>query len=268
MSNILATGIGDKDFIKAFDKMIESRMNAIDLTPLLIYLVDIAPSEALYHLADQFNVLGFKGWFLCSNDDERRSLIKRAIELHRYKGTPWAIKEALKSIGFYDAKIQEHAGGIFYDGVNDYNGMSVYGGGGWATFRIQLLDLGETKGISTESLATIIQMINEYKNARSTLIGILFYATVSDIIEPNDDDLIGEIQTDEVDELFGLSILYNGSYKYDGTQLYSQSIEEFDITLEYQELTDNNSTPQDLYFEIKLINLAEEVILHEIEDNS
>jgi P2-related tail formation protein len=258
MNNYLGTGISDKDFIKAFDELLNKRFNDIDLSPLCMYLVDVAPASALYYLADQFDVLGFKGWFLCTNDDERRSLIKRAIELHRFKGTPWAVKEALKSIGYYDAKIQENAGGIFYDGLNDYDGSRVHGGGGWATFRIQILDLGETKGISSEGLATIIKMINEYKNARSTLIGILFSATVQDV-EEMQEELTGKIQTNQVDEILGAVILYNDTYDYDGAQMYSQNIEDFGITLEYAGESDFFGA-DDGDLEYKLLDLGGNII--------
>lgn len=254
-NNILATGISEKDFLRAFDALVEKRFTEIDLTPLLIYMIDLCPTAALYHLADQFNVLGYKGWVLCTNDEERRALIKKAIELHRYKGTPWAIKEALRSIGFFDAKIQEHAGGIFYDGVHDYDGAHVYGGGAWATFRVQVLDLGETKGISAESLATIVSMINEYKNARSTLVGILFNATVQDIEEISE-EFGGVIETAQTDEFLGKAIFYDGTFDYDGEHTYSKSLDEFALTREYDTVEDTNTLPDDSDFQIKIINLA------------
>src|SRR5438067_1619782 len=94
--------------IAAFDLSAKAWFDDLRLEMLLVYIVDQVRSEALPILAAQFDVLGFKGWALCNTDDDRRALIKRAIELHRYKGTPWAIKESLKSIGFTNVRIEEH----------------------------------------------------------------------------------------------------------------------------------------------------------------
>jgi phage tail P2-like protein len=64
------------------------------------------------HLLNNSMYLGYKGWKLANTEDDKRSLIKKAIELHRYKGTVWAVKEAMKSIGFTDAVLIEHTGSI------------------------------------------------------------------------------------------------------------------------------------------------------------
>lgn len=71
------------------------RLGQLDLSVLLVYLVDLVGAELLPVLAEQFHVMGDEGWLLANTDDQRRTLIKRAVELHRYKGTVWAVKEAL-----------------------------------------------------------------------------------------------------------------------------------------------------------------------------
>ncbi|RAS18949.1 P2-related tail formation protein [Microvirgula sp. AG722] len=87
---------------------IAARISDIDLSPLLVYLVDAVNATALPHLAEQFHVMGDEGWNLAGSDAERRTLIKAAIELHRYKGTPWAIKTALAKIGYPDSELIEY----------------------------------------------------------------------------------------------------------------------------------------------------------------
>ncbi|HDS5467809.1 TPA: phage tail protein, partial [Enterobacter asburiae] len=67
------------------------RLDSINLEALMVYLVDIVDSSALPWLGEQFSLFG-DGWELAESDDVRRSLIKSAIELHRYKGTPWSIR--------------------------------------------------------------------------------------------------------------------------------------------------------------------------------
>ena len=70
---------------KVFDELF-ARFQDIDTDVLLVYLVDTIDSSALVHLADQFHIMGYEGWLNTKTDDEKRALIKKAIELHRYKG--------------------------------------------------------------------------------------------------------------------------------------------------------------------------------------
>ena len=74
-----------------------ARISDMDLSPLLVYLVDTVNASALPNLAEQLHILG-EGWQFARDDDERRRLLKRAIELHRYKGTRWAIQQVLETL--------------------------------------------------------------------------------------------------------------------------------------------------------------------------
>lgn len=75
------------------------RIQGLDVSKLLVYLIDLVDADALPHLADQFHVLGLEGWNAALTEDSRRALIQSAIELHRHKGTPWALKRALAPLG-------------------------------------------------------------------------------------------------------------------------------------------------------------------------
>lgn len=74
------------------------RLTGIDLTPLLVNQVDTVPDSALDALAEQFSLVG-DGWDLAYDDDDRRAMVKRAIEIHRYKGTVWAVKAIFGTLG-------------------------------------------------------------------------------------------------------------------------------------------------------------------------
>lgn len=77
-----------------------------ELNKLLIYpRIDELIEPALNFLGWQFHVEGFE---LTANIEEKRDIIKHAIELHRYKGTPWAIKSLLSTAGFSDTEIIEY----------------------------------------------------------------------------------------------------------------------------------------------------------------
>src|SRR5438128_12377304 len=100
------------------------RLGSLDLTPLLVYRLDSAPTDALTLLAWQFDILGPE-WQLgaptgesidslkdidaltsidslssaggaagLSDFDSLRDLLRAAIPLHRTRGTPYAIKTA------------------------------------------------------------------------------------------------------------------------------------------------------------------------------
>lgn len=87
---------------------LSARLNHLDMTRLLVNLIDTVSAEALSWLAEQFHVMGDEGWNAAHDDAARRALIKSAIELHRYKGTPWAVRQALATIGLERVKLVEN----------------------------------------------------------------------------------------------------------------------------------------------------------------
>ena len=76
------------------------RIEQLPLDGLLTYLIETVPAAYLPELARQFHVMGIEGWIFTADDADRRRLIRESIALHRKKGTPWAVKEALKQVGF------------------------------------------------------------------------------------------------------------------------------------------------------------------------
>lgn len=73
------------------------RMDALDVSAVLITLIDLVPSEALPLLAEQFNVAA--QWKFLPTDAARRAAIKGAVTWHRSKGTPHAVQTALSWAG-------------------------------------------------------------------------------------------------------------------------------------------------------------------------
>lgn len=175
---LLPAGIDDER-ARALTLLID-RLGDIDLTPLLIYRLKEVPDEALHLLAWQFHVLGSEGWELAETSAERRALIRRALALHRRKGTPWSMREAIRSLGYADAEIVEGLPVALYDGEQNHSGAETYGGGTrWAMFRV-VLDLGEDKGITVSHVERLIRLIETWKNQRSQLTDIGFRAGVAD----------------------------------------------------------------------------------------
>jgi|GEM_PF-5575042 len=91
---LIPPGIRDQN-IEALNELID-RLGNLDLTSLLIYIIDHVHESALPHLAWQFHI---EGWELAKTVEDKRNLIKRAIELHKYKGTLYGIKIACALAG-------------------------------------------------------------------------------------------------------------------------------------------------------------------------
>lgn len=71
-----------------------------------LWNADLCPPEFLPQLAWSLSV---DFWELATTDDERRELIRNAIQWHRKRGTPWAIKQALAAFGYPVLELIEQA---------------------------------------------------------------------------------------------------------------------------------------------------------------
>jgi phage tail P2-like protein len=218
MSNkdvILANSIAGVPHFAAFDLIAKKRLEALQLDALLVYLIDTVSEEALSFLADQFDVLGYKGLRLATTTEQKREVIKRAIELHRFKGTVWAVKEALKTIGYPDAVLTEHVG---------------TGAGAWATFRIEI-DAGNNP-VSAAAVDELVRMIDEYKNVRSHLLDISYKISFDpDSITLTDESYEGPAVEDSDDLYVGGDFRYNGAYTYNGDRNYSTDTDILTVTI-------------------------------------
>lgn len=215
MSNILASGIRNVPHFVAFDTMAKNRLDAVQIDKLLVYIIDTVDASALPALAAQFDVLGYKGMRLATTEEQQREVIKKAIELKRYKGTVWAVKEAMRAIGYPEALITEGVGS---------------GPNGWAEFTIAL-EAGENV-ISVSNIDEILKMIDEYKNVRSHLTNVSFLInmeddllTVGDISQENpnvnDEDVLS----------IGSNFKYNGEFTYNGTKNYSSDSDILEVNI-------------------------------------
>ena len=146
-----------------------ARLAALDLTTLLVYRIDSVVASALPFLAWQFDVLsplwqliapvalgvdaltnidllidvdnliesGGLVTELALTEAAQRDLLKSAIGLHRFRGTPWAIKQALASLGWATVTLLE--------GQTSWGGVAYPSNQGWAVFRV-MIDLAVGTG--------------------------------------------------------------------------------------------------------------------------
>ena len=221
MDNLLADSIKNVPHLAALDELAAARMEAIDISPVLINLIDTVPAAALPYLAEQFDVLGFKGYKFAATETDKRELIKRAIDLHRYKGTPYAIKESLKSIGINNAQILEGVFHFTYNGLYVYDGSSSYGEIQWPSFRV-LVDASSFSLVDMALYRDIIILIEEYKNVRSHLVDVTFQINLKDVSTVIDHFLSNNPLEAEVlgvgGTYYSANSTYNGFYKYNKIQ--------------------------------------------------
>jgi len=237
-------------------------VGVIDLTPLLIYTIDNCPDSALLFLAWQFDVLdptwelGVKlpatrrppplpeDWDTTdislltdietlespdssagpSDYDTWRAILKMAIPLHKFRGTPYAVKTALKSLGFAGVTIQE--------GQNSWGGTTWPASQGWAVCRL-VAQLAAGQIVTPQTAAQAIAAFNFFKNARTWLDSLwIDLCPISDTLAPAPIDRVRSIfsQIDEwpafselmaapawpVSEKKTIMPQYNSRYRYSG----------------------------------------------------
>lgn len=110
---------------------------------------DTCPANLLAWLAWAFSV---DEWDPAWTDAQKRNVIKRSVEVHRYKGTVGAVHEALGAL-FVDARVQEW--------FNQIPSGDPY------TFRI-LLEVDQV-GADQAAFASLFNVLERTKNLRSHL---------------------------------------------------------------------------------------------------
>lgn len=82
--------------------------------------------------------LSVEAWHEAKSDDARRALILNSIEIHRHKGTPWALRLLIRSLGFGEVDILERVGGRTHNGTIRRNGIYPHAplATTWATYMV------------------------------------------------------------------------------------------------------------------------------------
>ena len=122
---------------------LSARLKNIDLTTILIYTPNVAPT-ALPFLAWQLDVLG-PFWILLGATNNSLNLVQNSIALHKLAGTPAAIEEVVKNAGLTLIAIDE--------GESAWGGNTYPADQGWAVFRVTAL-LADVANAQTGIAAT------------------------------------------------------------------------------------------------------------------
>lgn len=167
---VLATPLNANKHSQAMVQVIREELARIDPAKFLVYLFDVVDEVFLDLLAEQFDMLGYSGWVLAQNADQKRELLKSAFELHAMKGTPGGIKEAVRRLGFPGIEVEENTGapeGALYP---------------WAYFNVAYV-IPDDRAIDALEISNMLGLIEKYKNARSVLNELKFRPNSNDYFQ-------------------------------------------------------------------------------------
>lgn len=144
-------------------------LSRLDTSKIMTTLVELLDDAFIPLLAEKWSVTGYDGEFLAESDRSKRELIKAAIELHRYKGTPWAIREVLRRLGFGEIDIDEGLKARTYE-HKFVQGIPL--SDKWAYYAIRL-----NQPITNEQGQQLRKILRNFAPARCTL-AVLDYKAV------------------------------------------------------------------------------------------
>ena len=116
--------------------------------------------------------LAVDGWELADSDEAKRSLIKGSLELHRKKGTAWAVREVIRRLGFGEVTLIEGRLARRRDGSITRNGDYLHGSrSAWAEYIVKL-----HQPVTDEQAARLRAALERYAPARSRLAKLEYVA--------------------------------------------------------------------------------------------
>ena len=82
--------------------------------------------------------LTVEGWSNATSEAAQRAVILDSINIHRRKGTPWAIRALIRALGFGEVTIIERIGGLTYNGAARFDGEYPHQNiaTSWPTYKI------------------------------------------------------------------------------------------------------------------------------------
>lgn len=158
---------GDERF-SLLCELLADTFAGLPLEAMAVYLVDQVKAPILPILAEQFSLLDEAAWQLAESEGVRRVLIKGAIELHRYKGTPWAIREVIRLLGFGEVTLQEGLNNQIRDGSIARDGNHVHGDPtAWPVYRVFL-----QRAITNDQAELLRRLLYSVAPARCRLVSL------------------------------------------------------------------------------------------------
>lgn len=166
-----------------------ARVGEVPVELVKLWNAETCPANLLPWLAWALSV---DEWDETWTEAQKRATVAASYEVHSHKGTPTAIISALQALGFENVQIIVGEL-IYYDGNHTYDGSWNYGPDMvWPMFDVVF---NATEIPEPAVVQKIRDRIDRYKNARSQLRNLVF-----------------------------LSLLYDGTWNYDGSKFYNGGI--------------------------------------------
>ena len=147
-----------------------SRLDAIQSQAATLWNADTCPAHHLAHLAAALSV---DFWDDAWPEAHKREMIKQSPELHRLKGTPAGLVEALNILGYPNSYLAEYVAWR-HDGTYKRDGRIKYGQPlKWHDFDVYLQS---GKKITVGALTTLKRYIESFKAAHARLRRIYYGA--------------------------------------------------------------------------------------------
>lgn len=119
--------------------------------------------------------LSVEAWHDARSEEARRALILNSIEIHKHKGTPWALRLLIRTLGFGEVDIIERVGGRTHNGTIRRNGVFPHAPlkTTWATYMVVF-----QRPITNAQAARLRKLLPSVAPARCHLVA-LRYAEVA-----------------------------------------------------------------------------------------
>lgn len=175
-----------------------ARLADVDQDVVLLQDPATAASAALTSIAWGWDMLG-PLWEVLPDDAARREYLGSMYSLQSRRGTPWAVKEALRILGWPDAQILDNQTALLYDGTWDFNGFHYYGEGfgEWWEWGVEL-DLSAGGGLSQAQYDLIKVVAKFFAPVRSRLVRIVLKVEDPDSSVGAEPDWTGATELNQV----------------------------------------------------------------------
>ncbi len=170
MANLIYPAIIEKDISFTALADLGKKLSLTEKQQIMTTLVELLDDNFIDLLAEKWSVTGYDGMFVADSAQSKTELIKNAVKLHRYKGTPWSIREVLRRLGFGEIEIDEGLTLRNYD--SNQTVARIPKDERWACYAIRL-----TRPITNQQAKEIRKVLINYAPARC-LLAVLDYKAV------------------------------------------------------------------------------------------
>lgn len=120
--------------------------------------------------------LSVEAWHDARSDDARRALLLASIEIHKHKGTPWALRLLVRALGFGEVDIIERVGGRTHNGTIRRDGVFPHAPlkTTWATYMVVF-----TRPITNVQAERLRKLLPTVAPARCHLVALRYAAVAN-----------------------------------------------------------------------------------------